>query len=307
MSRLSRLPTRCAGPILAAAVMSAGCARDGDGLDVSMYTYRDTRELVGFVRAAASEVEAEGRSALERFGDSREDYHSGDSYLYVYDMDGVNIFHAGMPYLEGECLRETRDVNGKCVFDLVLQAVDDPDNRHGWVHYVWWEPGSFYPVPKSSCHFAVVTPDGEELIVGGGLDYPLEEKEFIRIVVDDAVSMIETEGPTAIDSIDDPRSRFVFRDVRVFAFRPGGDIVISPIVADSTLEMDLMASVDLAGNRPFELAVGQLAEADSVWQVFLARDRYQRQPVKKVLYLSRTELGGDTLFVGAVTDLPMTP
>jgi hypothetical protein len=180
-------------------------------------------------------------------------------------------------------------------------------------HRHWFEDrisGQFHPgsnLRTDSCHFAVTTPEGERLIVGGGLAYPHEEQEFIKILVDDAVAMIGMHGADALDSIDDPLSRFGFRDVRVFAFRPGGDIVISPIVADSLVEMDLLSAVDQAGNRPFELTLGQLETSDRVWQVFLASDRYERQPVKKVLYLRRMESAGDTLYVGAVTDLPLTP
>lgn len=299
--------SRRAALLAVIAVVLAGCSGNRDGLDLSMYQYRDTRNLVRFVHDAALQVEAAGRQAVERFGEDRDDYRSEDRYLYVYDMDATNIFHAGMPYFEGSTLRDITDVDGKRIFDMIFEALDDPGNPHAWVHYTWWEPGSFYPIPKSSCHFLVTTPEGEQLIVGGGLDYPHEEQEFIRVVVDNAVSLIELVGNAAVDSIDDPLSRFNFREVRVFAFKPDDDIVISPIVADSVVQMDLTAAVDRAGNRPFALAIQQLETSDRTWQVFLARNRYERQLVKKILYLRKTELDGETLYVGAVTDLPMTP
>jgi len=79
--------------------------------------------------------------------------------------------------LEGQNLRSILDIDGKNIFNMIIEALEDTYNSHAWVHYVWWEPGSFYPVPKSSCHFRVSTPQGEDLIVGGGMNYPLEEKE----------------------------------------------------------------------------------------------------------------------------------
>jgi hypothetical protein len=294
-------------PVVLLTALISGCAGTDDGLDLSMYQYRETRDLVRFVYHAACSIETGGNTAIDAFRADREGCCREDQYLYVYDLSATCIFHAGMPYLEGTNLRDITDVDGKRVFDMIFQALEDPGNPHGWVHYSWWEPGSFYPVPKSSCHFRVTTPEGVELIVGGGINYPHEEREFARIIVDGAVDLIEREGTAAIDSIDDPLSRFNYRDVRVFAFRPDNDIVISPIVADSMMRINLLEAVDRAGNRPFALAVRQLESGDRVWQVFLARNRYERQLVKKVLYLRKTELDGSTLYVGAITDLPMMP
>jgi len=275
-------------------------------MNLSKYEYRDTRDLVRFVYDAARFAETD-TNALEYFRDNRADYCSRDHYLYIYDLSGNNLFHAGMPELEGRNLRYLSDIDGKNIFDMIVDALADTSNPHAWVHYSWWKPGSFFPVPKSSCHFSVCTPQGEDLIVGGGLNYPHEEKEFIRIIVDDAVALVEKEGESAIDSIDNPVSVYNFRDVRVFAFRPDNSVVISPVVQDSFLQVNLMAAEDISGNRPFELAVQQLENQDRAWQVFLSRNRYERQLVKKVIYLRKTVMSGETLFIGAITDLPMPP
>jgi hypothetical protein len=114
------------------------------------------------------------------------------------------------------------DKNGKKPVQMVIAALADKNNPHAWVHYSWWEPGKFYPVPKSSCHFKVTTPEGKVLFIGGGLDYPHEEKEFIRIVVDDAAQLIQEKGNRALDEIADPASHYNFRDVKVFTFTSAG-------------------------------------------------------------------------------------
>ena len=105
-------------------------------------------------------------------------------------MNFTNLFHAGMEDLEGKNLKDITDKNGKNITSSVFKALEDKNNPHAWIHYSWWEPGKFYPVPKSSCHFKVKTQDGEELFVGGGLNYPQEETEFIRIIVDDAALLM---------------------------------------------------------------------------------------------------------------------
>jgi hypothetical protein len=222
-------------------------------------------------------------------------------------MSGVNIYHAGMPDLEGRNLLDLTDKNGKKPVQMIIAALADKNNPHAWVHYSWWEPGKFYPVPKSSCHFKVTTPEGRVLFVGGGLNYPHEENEFIRIAVDDATQLIKEKGYSALSEITDPASQYNFRDVKVFAFTPTGKLLISPVMNDSLAEFKLLDCVDEMGHKPFEKALTQLRNKDSVWEVFLAKNRYQRNLVKKSLYLRKTYLAGQEIYVGAITDIPQPP
>jgi hypothetical protein len=68
-----------------------------------------------------------------------------------------------------------------------------------------------------------------------------------------------------------------------------------------------MDCVDEMGRKPFEKALRGLKNKDSVWEVFLARNRYQRILVKKSLYLRKTFMAGQEIYVGAITDLPQPP
>ncbi len=288
--------------------LAAGCqSRSHEHLDLGMYQYRDTRDLVHFVYRASLRLEKEGTDGIDRFRNDVSKYNTPNFYLYIYTIDGTNLFHAGMPELEGKNLFHVTDKNGKQIARLIRRAIDNPDNPHGWVHYTWWEPGKFYPVPKSSCHIKVITPEGKELFVGAGFDYPHEEKEFIRIVVDDAVRRIEDEGATAIAKIADPYSEYNYRDVRVFAFSRDGSTLISPVTNDPVSTMNIVDCVDEVGHKPFQKALKRLTEKDRTWEVFLAKSRYQRGLIKKCLYLRKTILEGKEVFVGAVTDLPQPP
>ena len=286
-------------------VLLMACSRGEEGIDLSVYKYNDTRNLVRFVRTAAQKLQQEGLAGLAEYKLDRR--AKSDYYLYVYDLQGVNIFHAGMPELENRNLREIRDKDGKRVLDLVFEAVANPENPHGWVHYTWWEPGKFYPVPKSSCHFKVRLPDGRDVIIGGGINYPLEEREFVRIAVDSAVNLIQAKGDSALALIADDESSFNFREVKVFAFRADGKILISPVLSDSLFQANLLECADETGHKPFQRALEQMQGQDRTWQIFLAKNRYERNLVKKTLYLRRTRLGTETIYVGAVTDLPQTP
>lgn len=288
-------------------IAASGCMNRYESLDLSMYHYRDTRDLVKFVYDASLILKHDGLKSLPYFNQNRELYNTPDYYLYIYEMDGTNIYHAGMENLQGECLREITDKNGKKITRLILGALENKHNPHAWVHYSWWESGKFYPVPKSSCHFKVKIPEGRELFIGGGLNYPHEEQEFIRIIVDDAVELIEKNGADILPHIADPVSRFNYRDVRVFAFRADGELLISPAINSHFTQTNLIECSDDVGEQPFIKAMKKLEIQQSTWEVFVVKNRDQRVPVKKCLYIRKTFLEDQNLFVGAITDLPRPP
>jgi len=285
----------------------SGCKSKYGDLDLTMYQYRDTKNLVRFVYDASLILSREGISSLAYFQNDRARFSTPEYYLYIYDMTGTNLFHAGMEELEGKSLWDVTDKNGKPIFRLVVEALEDANNPHAWVHYSWWEPGRFYSVPKSSCHFMVETPGGEELIVGGGIDYPHEEREFIRIVVEDAAQLIEWSGQGALAKISDPVSQYNYRDVRVFAFRRDGEMLISPAINSTFAQTNLLECVDEVGRKPFAQALEELESSDSAWEVFMAKDPYRRRLIRKCLYIRKTTMAGEEIYVAAITDLPEPP
>lgn len=293
--------------LLLTIILSAGCKNKYEDLNLSSYQYRDTKDLVRFVYDASLIVKRDGIKSIEYFKDNRKLFNLSNYYLYIYDMNGKNIYHAGMKHLEGEDLQNVTDKDGKKITQLVLSALKNKNNPHAWVHFSWWQPGKFYPVPKSSCHFKVTTPEGEDLYVGGGCSYPHEEKEFIRIVVDSAAELIKEKGTESLAIISDSTSQYNYRDVRVFAFYPDGKIMISPVITDHLSQIDLINCADEVGHRPFAKALKVLETEDSVWQVFMAKNRYKRELVKKCLYLKKTLLSTNEIYVGAITDLPQPP
>lgn len=284
----------------------AGCGGMRDEPDLAMYQFRDTRNLVRFVHDASLILRRDGLRALDYFRGNRDKYITADYYLYIYHVDGSNMFHSGMPELEGHDLAAVADKDGRQIRKLVLDALEDKHNPHGWVHYLWWEPGKFYPAPKSSCHFKVVTPEGETVYVGGGLNYPHEEREFARIVVDGAVDFINRHGPAALAEIANPVSKYNYRDVRVFAFRRDGEALISP-TASAFHGSPLLDCVDDVGYKPFESAIKKLQSSDAAWEVFMVKSHYRRELTKKVLYVRKARLEGDDVYVAAITDLPQPP
>ena len=255
--------------LLITVIFISGCRGEYEDLDLSMYHYRDTKNLVKFVYDASLILKKEGMKSLDYFRNNRELFNTPDYYLYIYNMEGINIYHAGMKHLEGKNLRHITDKNGKKPLQLAYDAVTDKSNPHGWVHYSWWEAEKFYPVPKASCHFKVKTPEGNELLVGGGINYPHEEQEFIRIIVDAAARLIKNDGKKALAEISNPVSKYNYRDVRVFVFRPDGEILVSPAINSVFSQTNLLDCTDEVNHKPFKKALEELRFADSVWEVFM--------------------------------------
>lgn len=288
-------------------IFMSGCKDKYEGLNLSMYQYRDTKDLVKFVYDASLILKRDGMKSLAYFRNNRDLFNGPDYYLYIYGMDGTNIYHAGMVNLEGKNLGDVTDKNGRKIQQLISDALNDKNNPHAWIHYSWWQPGKFYPVPKSSCHFKVKTPEGKELFVGAGMNYPHEEREFIRIIVDDAAQLIEKTGAKALKDISNPVSKYNYRDVRVFAFRPDGDILISPAINSTFAQINFLDCTDEVGHKPFAKALQELQSADKAWEVFMAKNRYKRELVKKCLYVRKVNMDGKKIYVAAINDLPEPP
>jgi hypothetical protein len=73
-------------------IFITGCERRCEDLDLSCYQYRDTKELVKFVYDASLIFRKGGLKGLEYIRNNRKLFYTPDRYLYVYDMNGVNIF-----------------------------------------------------------------------------------------------------------------------------------------------------------------------------------------------------------------------
>ena len=91
-------------------IFVSGCGNKYENLDLSMYRYRDTKNLVRFVYDAAQKLQQNGLESLEYFEKNRDKYNTKDYYLYIYDIDGTNLYHAGMKELENKNLWNTTNM-----------------------------------------------------------------------------------------------------------------------------------------------------------------------------------------------------
>ena len=122
-----------------------------------------------------------------------------------------------------------------------------------------------------------------------------------------AVELLAEKGEDALAEISDPLSEYNFRDTCVFVFHENGRILVSPVLNDSRYQINLMECEDAVGHKPFAKAIQALVSNNQTWEIFMAKDKYQRSFVKKSLYLHKAILNGDIIYVGAVTNLPQIP
>ena len=101
----------------------------------------DRETLEAFVRAARARLDSattllEYQAALQDFR-TDEAWKQGSIYLFIFNTDGVFIFHGDDPGLEGRNLIDLEDANGvKIVQDLIAAAA----GGGGFVEYLWPDP-----------------------------------------------------------------------------------------------------------------------------------------------------------------------
>lgn len=119
-----------------------------------------------FVEDAVETLERDGASALTEFrGDA---WRDGPLYLFIFQLDGVQLFHAITPETEGQNRSELTDIHGKKLVKEMLSVV--VDKGYGWTEYHWLNPVSGNVEAKRSFVSSAMM-DGEEVLIGAGYYY----------------------------------------------------------------------------------------------------------------------------------------
>ncbi|CAN5178801.1 hypothetical protein BH11PSE11_BH11PSE11_18930 [soil metagenome] len=121
-------------------------------------------EAIAFVQSAVAHLRKNGREkAFADFNDIKNTkFHDRDLYVFVYDMNGVNMAHGNSPKMIGKDLMSLKDADGKQIFKHFLEVVNA--KGRGWVDYAWPNPVT-KSVEKKSSYIEKV----DDLIVGSGI------------------------------------------------------------------------------------------------------------------------------------------
>jgi cytochrome c len=101
---------------------------------------RGTREeAVAMVKKAAAYLKDNGREkAFAEFNKQPGSFRDRDLYVFVMEMNGLEVMNGNNPKLVGKNLLELKDANGKM---MVKEFIDVAKNKgSGWVDYAWPSP-----------------------------------------------------------------------------------------------------------------------------------------------------------------------
>ncbi len=273
--------------------------------DVSKYEYQQTRDLIGFVHNAAELFAEKGEKAFPEFRKKGGKWFRKQRYIFMYDLNGVTVFHPVDPELEGKNLINMKDLDGKPMIKYIIEAVTEGDKPYGWVHYLWAEPGEIFPRWKSSYVLKVESPSGKEYVIGSGIYNVRPEKQFIVDAVDLAVERIKKGGKSAFHDLDNKSSKFVFGNTYVFVLTIKGKAIVDPAFPSISTARNMISGrelidfTDAVGKYTVREMISKLKHKDSAWVLYLWPKMGETIPSRKIAYVRKIKIDGEEYIVGS--------
>jgi len=128
---------------------------------------KEAKQIVGLVDKAAALTESKGKSAFPEFKKKGSEWLTGETYVFIADMNGTILMHPANPELETKSILDLKDVNGKAFMREFIETAKTKGS--GWVDYMWPKPGEKKPAKKLSYIKRAKMPSGETVLVGAGI------------------------------------------------------------------------------------------------------------------------------------------
>ncbi len=125
------------------------------------------KQIKALVIKAAALIESKGKDAFVEFKKKDSKWYKGKTYLFVDDMNGVALVNPPSPEIEGKNFIDMKDAKGKAFVREFIETAKTKGS--GWVEYWWPKPGESKPSKKMSYIKKAKMPNGEMVIVGGGI------------------------------------------------------------------------------------------------------------------------------------------
>ncbi|MBV9288726.1 MAG: cache domain-containing protein [Hyphomicrobiales bacterium] len=126
----------------------------------------EAKQIEALVDKAAQLVNSDARAAFMEFRKKDSEWFRGNTYIFVVDMKGTELFNAAFPQFEGKNLIDLKDKNGKAINRAFIELLEKQDA--GWVDYIWPKPGAD-GVAKKWTYIRRVNVDGASAGVGAGI------------------------------------------------------------------------------------------------------------------------------------------
>ncbi len=253
-------------------------------------------ELVALVRDAAALLEQEGERAYPAFRNRGSKWFHNDTYLFIWSLNGIRLFHAANPKGEGQDVHDMKDVLGRPIGDMILGVAQSPSGE-GWVHYMYPEPGDIFPTWKSTFAKRVTYPSGEQNILCCGIYNMQMDKTFIEDMVNRAAELLAEQGRNAFPFLRDKTGPFVFMDTYLFVDTPDGTEVMN--AGFPSLEgKNLMDLKDLSGKFTVKEEIETAMKKGTAWLDLTWFKPGENTPAHKQTFVRRVDHGAETYIVG---------
>ena len=254
-------------------------------------------ELMKLVNEAAVVFEKNGEKAFPEFRKKGTNWFHDGSYFFVWTMDGVRVFNAANPKIEGETVDGTKDVLGRPYGKMFLDAAATSKGE-GWVHYMYPEPQDIFPTWKSSFVKRVTFPSGKQYIVGCGIYNMDMDKAFIEDIVNHAATLVEHHGKEAFDQLRDKTGPYLFMDTYVFVDDVDGVELVNP-AQPSIVGKNLINAKDVHGKLIVRQYIDAAVKNGSAWTDYYWYRPGESVPAHKHTFVRKVKFEDKTYVVGA--------
>jgi signal transduction histidine kinase len=253
--------------------------------------------LVKLVRDGAYLLEQEGENAYKKFKEKNSKWFKGETYFFIWNLDGTRALHAADPSLEGKNGKNEKDILGRPYGEMFLDAVDNSTGE-GWVHYMYPFPNQVFPAWKSAFLKLVTLPSGKKQIIGSASYHMEIHQAIIEDVVNRASELIRTKGKEAFNEIRNKKGPFYFMDVYVFVDTPEGVELANP--AQPYLEgKNIVDLKDAKGNSIVKNYLMSALKNGSAWTEYYWYRPLESEPTLKRTYVKKVQYGNEMFIVGS--------
>jgi hypothetical protein len=263
------------------------------------YLYEDTRQLVLLVESAASLIAEQGAKAFPEFAVPRSKWFNEAHYLFIYDVNGVCLFHPVDPELVGKDLMDLKDMNGKPLIREITEIGRRPGaTASGWVFYLWEERAELAPTWKASYIRKVLGPKGKIYLVGSGSHNFKIEPVFVKDSVDRAAQLLQNRGKeVAFAQFRDRASPFSFCGSYIYVFDTLGECLVDPAFP-SLEKRNMLQFRDAMGHYVVQEMLKVLENKDMARLQFMAAPKSgTTMPSRKLAYLRKVTVKGESLII----------
>jgi len=261
------------------------------------YQFEKTKKVVALVDDAAKLIEEEGKAIFPEFRKKGSKWYQGDTYVFVWGLDGMRYVYPRNPEKEGKNMLDLKDVNGKPIGKMFVNAAKQKEGK-GWVFYEWTKPGQDKPVWKASFIKKAVAPSGIKYLVGCGKYNIKMEKEFVVQTVSEATNLLKKDGKKAFKIFNSPTSKFIYMDSYVFVKDIQGNELFNPN-SPEIVGKNLIDIQDVNGKYFVREEIEILRDNNSCWMDYYWQKPGEKEPSKKIVYVEKVIVDGDTLVVGS--------